>query len=266
VEGSDAWACSDFVLLERIMFNLVSNAIRYTQQGAVVVRASRGKAHSYLEVRDTGPGIPQDKQQAVFEEFYRMPSRSRGHRGGMGLGLTIVERLCRLLGHSIELQSGLGEGTCFRVGVPLVARGGTITAETAAADPVEGKLVVVIDDEPLVLDAMGGILRSWGCRVVTAQSADLAHKRLSPLGIPDLIISDYRLANEANGIEAIEFLRHALGASIPAFLVTGDTAPGIARDAEANNYVLLRKPVPPMALRATLNRLLRARIPASAPR
>jgi CheY-like chemotaxis protein len=130
----------------------------------------------------------------------------------------------------------------------------------AIVDPARGKLVVVIDDDPLVLDGMGGILRGWGCMVVAGNSAGAA---LSNIGAqsqrPDLIISDYRLASGGTGIAAIERLRDALGADIPAFLISGDTAPERLRDASERGYQLLHKPVPPMRLRAMLNQLLKAR-------
>jgi CheY-like chemotaxis protein len=128
----------------------------------------------------------------------------------------------------------------------------------AVADPARGKLIVVIDDDPLVLEGMGGILRSWGCRVISGDTPEAA---LAKIGEdkrpPDLIISDYRLSNGKTGIEATEHLRRALGAEIPAFLISGDTAPERLRDASENGFQLLHKPVPPIRLRAMLQQLLR---------
>ena len=260
---SSAWVRSDSILLERIVLNLVSNAVRYTPHGGVVIGCRHRGNRLRIDVRDSGPGIPIDQQRHIFDEFYQIGSRQPDRRGGLGLGLSIVDRLGQLLGHQIELASRLGKGSCFSISVPLVAaRRATAEAvepPATVADPAKGRLIVVIDDDALVLDGMRGILQSWGCRVVTGASdtaalAQLAQER----GRPDLIISDFRLANGRTGIEAIEHLRDALDAAIPAFLISGDTGPERLREASASGYHLVHKPVPPMALRTTLNRLLKA--------
>ena len=227
---NSAWVCSDSILLERILLNLVSNAIGYTASGGVVVGCRRRGEHLHIEVSDSGPGIPKDQQQNIFAEFHQLGNSQHERRSGLGLGLAIVDRLCRLLGHQIELTSALGKGSRFSVIVPLVAAQAP-TAEAkasvhAALGSISGKLVVVIDDDALVLDSTGGLLRSWGCDVLTAASAHVARARLAERDrVPDLIISDYRLSDGQHGIEAIEKLREAFNLSIPAFLVSGDTAP-----------------------------------------
>ena len=264
VVPSAAWVRSDFILLERILLNLVSNAVRYTARGGIVVGCRRRGDRLRLEVWDSGPGIPEDHRQSIFREFYQLAGPGRDRRGGLGLGLAIVDGLGRLLDHPVELKSRPGRGSCFSVSVPRAAahrEPSQAPAERARpTDPLSGKLVVVIDDDALVLDGMRGILRSWGCAVVSEPSAAEALTRLTELGSkPDVIISDYRLANGRTGIQAIERLRSALGANIPAFLMSGDTAPERLRDAGASGYHLLHKPVPPMALRAMLNGLLKAR-------
>jgi signal transduction histidine kinase/FixJ family two-component response regulator len=262
VSSSRAWVRSDFILLERILLNLVSNAVRYTASGGIVIGCRRHGDGLRLDVEDSGAGIPEDQHRNIFREFYQLVGPDEGRRGGLGLGLAIVDRLCRLLGHPVEVASTPGKGSRFSVSVPLVAEQLGLADAPAArapiADPLAGKLVVVIDDDALVLDAMRGMLRKWGCGVVTEQSEQAALKRLAELGRkPDLIISDYRLAKGKTGIEAIEHLRSALGEAIPAFLMSGDTAPERLRDASAGGYHLLHKPVPPMTLRAMLNRLLK---------
>ncbi|HXV11086.1 MAG TPA: GAF domain-containing protein [Burkholderiales bacterium] len=264
VSSSRAWVHSDFILLERILLNLVSNAVRYTANGGIVIGCHRHGDRLRLDVEDSGTGIPEDQQRNIFREFYQLPGPEEGRRGGLGLGLAIVDRLCRLLDHPVEVASTPGKGSRFSVSVPLVVEqpGLTEPATSTApiADPLAGKLIVVIDDDALVLDAMRGMLRRWGCSVVTEQSETAALERLTGLQRkPDLIISDYRLAKGRTGIEAIERLRGALGETIPAFLMSGDTAPGRLRDASAGGYHLLHKPVPPMTLRAMLNRLLKPR-------
>jgi signal transduction histidine kinase/CheY-like chemotaxis protein len=263
VLSSSAWVRSDFILLERILFNLVSNAVRYTTRGGVVIGCRRRGRRLRLDVWDTGAGVPENQRQNIFDEFYQVASPGSDRRAGLGLGLAIVERLGRLLDHPVELTSILGKGSRFSVSVPRVAekRGpADVPAPPAAvADPAIGKLIVVIDDDALVLDSVCGILRSWGCRAVPATSDTVAVARLRELGEqPDVIICDYRLADGKTGIQAIESLCAALGVAVPAFLVTGDIAPERLREASASGYHLLHKPVPPIALRALLNRLLKA--------
>ncbi|MEX0871313.1 MAG: ATP-binding protein, partial [Aquisalimonadaceae bacterium] len=225
----NAWVRSDPVLLERILMNLVANAVHYTAGGGVVIGCRRRGGRLRIDVCDSGPGIPPDQQRNIFDEYYRLPAGEPERGGGFGLGLAIVDRLGRLLGHEIELDSRLGHGSRFSVSVSLVAqpqRDVEIPASPVVADPARGKLVVVIDDDALVREGMGGILRSWGCHLLTADSAATA---LSSVAAeqrrPDLIIADYRLADGMTGIQAIGRLRSELGAAIPAFLISGDTAP-----------------------------------------
>ncbi len=264
VVRSGAWVRSDFILLERIVFNLVSNAVRYTSKGGVVV-GCRGRGDRLrIEVWDAGPGIPQDQRQHIFGEFYRLAKADRDQRGGLGLGLAIVDRLCRLLDHPVELASTLGKGSCFSVTVPRVRAAAEIIKPPVSArsrfDASNGRLVVVIDDDPLVLEAMGGLMRGWGCSVVTGNTDSAVLAGLADYARPpDVIISDYHLRDGKTGIEAITRLRNALSTAIPAFLMSGDTNPEPLREARANGYPLLHKPVDPTALRAMLTQLLKKR-------
>jgi signal transduction histidine kinase/CheY-like chemotaxis protein len=258
----DAWVRTDFILLERILFNLVSNAVRYTSRGGLLVGCRRRGAALRIEVWDTGVGIPADQRRNIFGEFYRLGEPDRDRRAGLGLGLAIVERLCRLLDHPIALASTLGKGSCFSVSIPSVARPTEDVKPPApvdaALDVSHGKLVVVIDDDPLVLEGMRGLFRSWGCRVVTGATDAAALTSLAAFAQPpDLIISDYLLSEGKTGIEAIEHLRTAFGSPIPAFLISGDISPERLREARAGGYHLQHKPVEPMVLRAMLNQLLK---------
>jgi signal transduction histidine kinase/DNA-binding NarL/FixJ family response regulator len=264
VVPSSAWVRSDLVMLERILLNLVSNAVRYTVRGGVVIGCRHRGVQVRIDVCDSGIGIPEDQQRDVFTEFYRLGGPDREGAGGLGLGLAIVERLGRLLDHPIELISQVGRGTRFSVSVPLAAvrEQAAVPSQLldAIADPARGKLIVVVDDDELVLDGMRGLLQSWGCRVVAAKSDSAALASLADHDLrPDLIISDYQLADGRTGFNAIEHLRHELGAPIPAFLMSGDTAPERLREASASGYHLLHKPIGPATLRATLNHLLRDR-------
>ena len=203
-----------------------------------------------IEVWDSGIGIAADQHDKIFGEFYRLGEPDRDRRAGLGLGLAIVDRLCRLLDHPIEVKSTVGKGSVFAVTVPLApANKRAIEASIVPrAQPSlsHDKLVLVIDDDPLVLEGMSGIFRKWGCRVITADSDSKALKAATEQDdVPDLIISDYHLANGRTGIETIEWLRGELSAQIPAFLISGDTDPATLHEAKVKGFHLLHKPVDP---------------------
>jgi signal transduction histidine kinase/CheY-like chemotaxis protein len=261
VVQSSAWVRSDSILLERILLNFASNAARYTKSGGIVIGCRRRGPSLRIDVCDTGLGIPEDQRQYIFSEFYQISGLRRSDdRGGLGLGLSIVERLGRLLNHPIELASQVGRGSRFSVTVPIAAPVASAPSNLSVLsfDPLNGKVVLVIDDDELIRDSMRGLLQGWGCRVLTAGSSIAALTQLTEHGLrPDLIISDYHLANGMTGIAAIAQVRSATGAAIPAFLVTGDTAAERMQDASTGGFQLLHKPVAPMALRALVSRLLR---------
>jgi len=259
---SDAWVRSDFILLQQIVFNLVHNALRYTRDGGIRVGCRKRGDQLRIEVWDSGIGIPPDQHDKIFGEFYRLGEPDRDRRAGLGLGLAIVDRLCRLLGHPIEVKSTVGKGSVFAVTVPLApADKRAIEASIVPrAQPSLSfdKLVLVIDDDPLVLEGMSGIFRQWGCRVITADSDSKALKSAAEQDdLPDLIISDYHLANGRTGIETIEWLRGELSAPIPAFLISGDTDPATLHEAKVKGFHLLHKPVNPVALRAMFNQAVK---------
>ena len=263
VVPSSTWVRTDAILLERILLNLVSNAIRYTSRGGVIVGCRRRGDSVRIEVWDSGIGVAEDQQRSIFGEFYQVGAPAFAERAGLGLGLSIVDGLCRLLGHPIDLASRPGKGSRFAVSVPWAAAHQR-PAEPAAtldaiANPARDKLIVVIDDDALVLDGMRGLLQGWGCRVVTADSSDVALAGLANhRGQPNLVISDYFLANGTTGVDVIERLRGAFAEPIPAFLISGDTTRERMLDADACGLPLLHKPVSPMALRSMVNQLLRA--------
>lgn len=269
VVANDSWVRSDFILLERIVLNLVSNAIRYTAAGGVLVGCRRRADGLRIEVWDTGVGIPHDQHQYIFSEFYRLEIPDQDP-GGLGLGLAIVDRLCRLLKHPVDLKSELGKGSCFRVTVPLIRAPADAAAKPRAAvransTRFDKRLVVVIDDDPLVLEGMGGLIRSWGCSVVTGSTDRAVLDVLADYDEPPhVIISDYHLRNGKTGIEAIARLREALTTPIPAFLMSGDTNLDPLREAQTNGYELLHKPVDPAALRAMLTKILKEQAAAHA--
>jgi CheY-like chemotaxis protein/anti-sigma regulatory factor (Ser/Thr protein kinase) len=259
-EPCDAGVATDYLLLERVLRNLLENAIRYTERGGVAVTCRRSGGDVAITVTDTGIGIPALEQARIFDEFYQIHNPARDRRKGLGLGLAIVRRLVDRLGHRLELESAPGEGSRFTVwiaasdAVPAPAThpaGGPASALT-----VEGATVLVIDDEPEVVGALGLLLGEWGARPIPAGSLAEARGRLAAAGgRPDLMLVDYRLANGENGIAVIETLNAELG-FVPAVLVTGDTASEQLQEFEDAGYPVLHKPVKPEALQGLMHSLL----------
>lgn len=250
---------SDPVLLERIIRNLISNAVRYTDSGRIVVGCRRRGPMMSIQVWDTGRGIPLDQQEKVFEEYYQLGNTERDRSKGLGLGLAIVRRMTDLLGCKLTLRSRPGQGSCFEITVPI-SRRATESIETqaaAASGALARGLVVVIDDEAAIQRAMSSLLTGWGHDVVTGGSGDEAMQRLSSRpDRPDLVICDYRLREGENGIGVIQRLRAEYNQDIPAMLITGDTAPDRLAEARASGLILLHKPVPNSKLRAAIVNLI----------
>lgn len=262
IRRSNALVRSDAMLLERILLNLVSNAVRYTLRGRIIVGCRRRGETLRIEVWDTGPGIPEDQKQNIFGEFFQVPAQERSRSGGLGLGLAIVDRLRRLLNHQIDLASRVGRGSRFAIELPIVdecvASTVPVDCPYTGAFSAEEKLILVIADAPMVAEGTSGLLSYWGYSVLTAGSDETALMRVAQRQQrPDLIISDYHLASGKTGIGAIEQINAAFGFSIPAILISGDTAAEPLRDANERGYILLHKPVDPMRLRAVLHELFR---------
>lgn len=256
---SSAWVKSDPILLERILLNLTSNAIKVTETGGVLLGSRRRGEALRIDVYDTGPGIAERLQKTIFEEFYRMSPRPADRSESLGLGLSIVDGLARLLGHDVELVSAVGRGSRFSVTVPAAAA--QVTAEVQmktpfAIDPMAGRRILVIENDPLVSESMAGMLTAWGSEVVLARDSDEARKTLSKMPPPDLIISDYRLEHGRTGLEAIAEFNRVAGYDIPAFLITGDTTAETLSDITQSGYRILYKPVTPIALRALSAKVL----------
>ncbi len=247
---------SDPLLLERIVRNLAANAVNYTEQGGVVIGARRRGKMVRIEVWDSGPGIPKEEQQRVFEEFYQIANPERDRSKGLGLGLAIVKRLAELLHHPLDVRSQPGRGSCFAVTVPRgVLRQSTATDETTAAPEFirasAERLVVLIEDERIIRDATQTLLTAWGCRVIASATADEAVAELAASGqTPDLIIADFRLAGGHTGIDAIHQVQEAVGSPVPAVLITGDANADHLKQAREHGYPVLHKPVAPAKLRA----------------
>lgn len=259
VVPTSAYIRTDPNLLRRLIQNLVSNAIKYTREGRVLIGVRRRGNTAVLQVLDTGIGIPSTKFRTVFREFARLDEGART-ASGLGLGLSIVDRIARVLNLNVEISSEPGRGTQFRVALPIetnVKRLQAITqpADTKPAKPLDGIRVLCIDNEPKILEGMELLLTGWGCRVTTAASLEEA---LKCEALPDAILADYHL-DEGFGTDAIMAVRASFGADIPSLLLTADRTPEVRAIAEAERIAIQNKPVKPAALRAFLNQVAAVR-------
>jgi Na+/proline symporter/signal transduction histidine kinase len=246
---------SDRRLLRRLLQNLVSNAIKYTPKGGVLIGCRRKAGNLRIEVYDTGIGIPSSKRKIIFQEFQRLDEGARVARG-LGLGLSIVERIGRVLDHKVDLRSTPRSGSRFSVEVPVS------TAAPSAQQPREfgaidrghlnGTTVLCIDNEPKVLDGMDVLLSGWGCRVLKAPDLDTAVDAIAESQIaPNGLLVDYHL-DKGNGLDAIIELRRQFGAELPAILITADRSPHVRDVAREQDVQVLNKPLKPAALRALM--------------
>jgi len=256
---TDLWISSDERQLERILRQLLDNAVRHAIRRSVLLRAHATGNEVAIEVRDTGPGIPRERHADIFKEFVQLDNPQRDRSRGLGLGLAIADRLVRLLGHRIELESEPGHGSAFRVIVPraeplpMAAPEPAPTPAPEAAAPLDGMLVALLDDTADVLHMMELTLQRWRCTTIAATHSDrLIEKLLQHGQHPDAVICDYRLAEPDNGIEVIARLRSALGLTCRAFLITGDVELTQDDRLGALGITLLRKPVRVDALRAAV--------------
>ncbi|MHB1083246.1 MAG: ATP-binding response regulator [Thiobacillus sp.] len=255
----DVTLYSDPLLIERILVNLISNAIHYTDDGGVLVACRRRSRMIRLSVIDTGRGIPLDQQESVFQEFVQLHNLARDRNKGLGLGLAIVSRLGRLLGHRVYLRSRPQHGSMFSIDVPC-GDAQFVQSPTATGAPEKipvDALVLLVDDESAILRGMAELFDNWHIDLVTAHSADEAVHWLETIDrIPDVIVSDYRLPDDTDGIEVITRLRQQYGHDIPAILVTGDTAPDTILRISQAGIPMLHKPLRPAKLRALLTHLI----------
>jgi signal transduction histidine kinase/CheY-like chemotaxis protein len=262
IRGGQHVAFADPLLVERIVRNLLSNAIRYTSDGSVLVSCRRRGERLLLQVWDTGPGIGASERARVFEEFYQVPGTaavSVEQKKGLGLGLAIVKRLAELMGAPLTLRSETGRGSVFTLELPLGTTPRAAKRSLPGKGPIDitldGRLIVVVEDEPAVRDGLEVLLKGWGAAIVAfdsvaatqawAATADTAQP-------PALIIADYRLENGVTGIAAIGAVRKRFGAGLPAIVVTGSSMTGHDKEALEHDFHLLIKPVLPNKLRAMI--------------
>jgi CheY-like chemotaxis protein len=255
---SSAVAHADRAMVARIVQNLVSNAIKYTRPGGEVLVGCRRRGNRIrLDVIDTGIGFSRDQHGLLFAEFSRLEQGARMAQG-LGLGLSIVERLVSAMALTIDLQSVEGKGSRFSLYLP---RGKMDMAPANESERVEvthnlsGLRILCVDNERAVLDAMQGLLSGWGCDVRSARSLKDIDKEGLLLGwLPDIVLMDYHL-DQTSGLDAVEWLRHNVGGHLPAALVTADRTPQVRMLAEERGIAVVTKPVKPAALRATISGL-----------
>jgi len=257
VRPTKLWILSDPMLFERILINLVSNALRYTQKGSIMVSARKRGDHVLVEVRDSGLGIAQENQASIFLEFVQLDNPARDRSKGLGLGLAIVRRLADLLYHPITLRSAPGRGSAFGIMAP----GAPAETEPELLQTGEmnfiGRVVAIIDDDSLAQESLVGLLRAWGCFAVASDSLSGILDALEELEVePEIVVSDFRLPGEHTGLEIISRLRAKFRSDLPALLLSGDTGPETLRQATEQNVPLLHKPVRPGKLRAALAHLI----------
>jgi Na+/proline symporter/signal transduction histidine kinase len=246
---------SDRRLLRRLLQNLVSNAVKYTSQGTVLVGCRRRGEKFRIDVYDTGIGIPQSKRKAVFKEFHRLDQGARVARG-VGLGLSIVERIARVLDYEVALKSVVGRGSRFSVEVPCGKAAAVEPSQQTLAGHKTGRLAgtvaLCIDNDRAILDGMKKLLGGWGCRVLTAADLGEALVALKANSVePDVLLVDYHL-DDADGINVIGELRQRLSRHVPAILITADRSEHVGKKAQAEDVHLLNKPIKPASLRALI--------------
>jgi len=252
---------SDSRLLTRILRNLLSNALRYTREGGVLLGVRRRGECLSLQVWDSGDGIAADKLEEIFQEFRQLPDHHPGERRGVGLGLAIVDRIARVLEHPVRVASQPGRGSVFSVEVPLAGRGGRrevpAPGPDISGDQLYGRRVLVVDNDESVLISMRALLEQWGCEALVARDLAGARRIVTELeAAPDLVLADYHLDWDCSGLEVVQALRACCGAELPAAMITADRSAETLRQFRELGLPVLAKPVRPGKLRALLTHMV----------
>ena len=259
--GCSALVRSDIQLLARILRNLLSNAIRYTYSGRVVLGCRRQHQRLSIQVWDSGMGIAEDRLEEIFQEFKRGDVQRRDQDRGLGLGLAIVEKIAGILGHRITVKSWPGKGSMFAVDVPLSATAPKSLPQPSMSEPMlerlQGARVWVLDNDAAICAGMRTLLEGWGCRVVTALSEqDLARQVDNYHAEADLLIADYHLDDEQNGVDAVARINARRASPIPAMMITANYSNELKLQIRELGHTLMHKPVRPMKLKTAMSHLL----------
>ncbi|WP_188260018.1 PAS domain S-box protein [Azospirillum tabaci] len=259
-------ACTDGGLLERVLRNLLTNAIRYTRQGRVLFGARRRGGALRFEVWDTGIGIPENQLDRIFQDFYQIGNAARDRREGLGMGLSIARRLVHMLGGTIEVTSTAGKGSCFAVTLPQAAIldqrhcGDSPDDSASGSGEADGDAsVLLVEDDAVIRMALALMLDGWGYRVTEAGSVAEALEMVDGTLVPDLVLTDYRLPDGDTGLMLMDTLRRRFGPDLPGVLLTGDTSSDRLREAAGAQCALLHKPIQPDDLRRTVRASLEHR-------
>jgi len=261
IEADNNIVFADAILLEQVLSNLLSNAIRYTDSGNITLSAEDDSGQIKISVKDTGMGIARADKESIFLEFYQLHNPERDQNKGLGLGLSIVKRLCALQNWPLSLDSELGIGSCFSFRVPKGNRELIQVADTVDMNKNLGSVdIIIIDDHEGIRFSLSNLLSNWGCTVHSFESADNACEALekSPAWQPNLIISDYRLRNNMTGIEAIDKVRTKLNYAIEAIVISGDTAPEEIIKIKKSGLIVLHKPIKPAKLRVVVSQKMKS--------
>ena len=247
-ESCECVVRSDPALLTRVIENLVTNAVRYTQQGSVTIDCQRGDSAARIAVSDTGIGMPEEMLEKIFDEYFQLDNSVRDRQKGLGLGLSIVKHIAGILNHPLDVSSEEGRGSTFTIDVPLGETDKMClnSAQSVNAESQRGHvltaIVLLIDDDPVVVDAVSMLLGSTGVKVHSALNGDNALDIVASGVRPDIIVSDYRLPGY-NGVEVVRRVREATASDLPVILMTGDTSTSEIESAGLEKCTVLRKPV-----------------------
>jgi signal transduction histidine kinase/CheY-like chemotaxis protein len=259
--GKERYVMSDPLWLERIVRNLLSNALRYTQKGGVLLTLRSRKGKVIIQIWDTGIGIPQAQLSHIFEEFTQLKNPQLAGRLGLGLGLSIVQKLSVLLGHQITVQSAVGQGSVFTIEAPLAQSVSLASAPSQLfldATSLKGKVILVADDDVQILNAMRLMLEKWGCEVMCAESLSQVKSILTHTEKrPDMLITDYQFTDAHTGLDIIQYFRQNVSKAIPALMVTGDTSKEKVKLFKDAKVKVLHKPVQQAKIRLMLNHILK---------
>ena len=262
VVPSSLYVRSDPALLERILGNFMSNAIRYTNKGSVLIGCRKRGDKVVIEVWDTGCGISDDQMSLIYEDFYQIENKERDRGKGLGLGLALAKRLAESLEHSINSKSTLGAGSCFSVAVDIAENNTENNQDESFMNimNLSGANILLVEDDMDVLKATKQLLESWGCKVKTARNKDEVMNLIkeNPYDNPDIILADNRLPGDASGIDITYLIQEKLQASIPCVIMTGDVERNHVQSIIDQGFPVLLKPIQPAKFRAMLSHLIQA--------
>jgi signal transduction histidine kinase/CheY-like chemotaxis protein len=260
IRSCDAWVAADLLLLHRILRGLVSNALKHSQKGRVLLGFRYKPEQVRCEVWDSGVGIAPVDQAKIFEEFYQVENSNRNRAHGLGLGLALIKRMCISMNYPFGLHSWPGKGSVFWFEMPRAQQAQGLQnapLPDILTSRLQDKTVICIDDEPAILDGMRDLLENWGCYVICATSGERALKlmQMSNANV-DVILCDYRLSQLENGIQVICMLRQTLAVAVPAILITGDMESSLAKQAQMNGIELLEKPIHALKLQGLMEKVM----------